>query len=69
MESPLQQDGASKDALYSLVVSVKSSPPIHEVYIDTYLHYTALKVTQYSSYLTGSNMMFTPTDSEITTHI
>ena len=41
VESPSQQ---VKDALYSLVVSVKSTPPIHEVYIDTHPHYTALKV-------------------------
>ena len=41
VESPSQQ---VKDALYSLVVSVKSRLPIHEVYIDTHLHNTALKV-------------------------
>ena len=39
---------ASKDADYSLVVSVMSSPPTHEVYIDAHFHYTALKVNWYS---------------------
>ena len=44
MESPPQQADASIDALYSLLVSVKSSQGIHEVYIDAHFHYTALKV-------------------------
>ena len=44
VESPPQQAGASDDALYSLVVSLKSSGDIHEVYIDAHFHYTALKV-------------------------
>ena len=44
VESPPQQADASVDALYSLVVSVKSSGDIHEVYIDAHFHYTALKV-------------------------
>ena len=44
MESPPQQAGASVDALYSLVVSVKSSQDIHEVYIDAHFRNTALKV-------------------------
>ena len=43
-ESPPQQADASVDALYSLLVSVKSSKDIHEVYIDAHFHYTALKV-------------------------
>ena len=44
VESPTQQADASIDALYSLVVSVKSSQGIHEVYIDAHFHNTALKV-------------------------
>ena len=46
VEGPSQQPDViqSVDAIYSLVVSVKSSPPIHEVYIDAHFHYTALKV-------------------------
>ena len=40
VENPSQQP----DAIYSLVVSVESSPPIHEVYIDAHFHNTALKV-------------------------
>ena len=46
VESPSQHADASKDALYSVAVSVKStgSSPVHEVYIDAHLHYTALKV-------------------------
>ena len=44
MESPPQQADASVDALYSLVVSVKSSQDIHEVYIDAHFRNTALKV-------------------------
>ena len=44
VESPPQQADASVNALYSLVVSVGSSGDIHEVYIDTHFHYTALKV-------------------------
>ena len=40
----MQVENTSKDADYSLVVSVMSSPPIHEVYIDAHFHYTALKV-------------------------
>ena len=46
VESLSQQADASKDALYSLILSVKStrSPPVHEVYINAHLHYTALKV-------------------------
>ena len=45
MENPLQQDYASNNALYSLVVSVNSSQSrVYEVYIDAYLHNTALKV-------------------------
>ena len=44
VESPTQQADASIDALYSLVVSVKSSQDIHEVYINAQFHYTALKV-------------------------
>ena len=44
VESPPQQADASVDALYSLIVSVKSSDDIHEVYIDAHFHYTALKV-------------------------
>ena len=49
IESPPQQADGSIDALYSLVVSVKSSQDIHEVYIDAQFHYTALKVKQHSS--------------------
>ena len=44
VESPSQKTDASVDTLYSLVVSVKSSGDIHEVYIDAHFHYTALKV-------------------------
>ena len=44
VESPPQQADASADALYSLVVSVKSSDHIHEVYIDFHFRNTALKV-------------------------
>ena len=44
MESPPQQADSSVDALYSLVVSVKSPQDIYEVYIDAHFHYTALKV-------------------------
>ena len=44
VESPSQKTDASVDTLYSLIVSVKSSGDIHEVYIDAHFHYTALKV-------------------------
>ena len=44
VESLSQQADASVDALYSLVVSVKSSGDIHEVYIDAHFRNTALKV-------------------------
>ena len=44
VESPPQQADVSIDALYSLVVSVKSSGDIHEVYIDAHFRNTALKV-------------------------
>ena len=45
VENPPQQDYASNDALYSLVVSVNSSQSrVFEVYIDAYLRNTALKV-------------------------
>ena len=44
VEGPSQQADDSVDAVYSLVVSIQSSPPIHEVYIDAHFHYTALKV-------------------------
>ena len=44
VESPPQQADVSVDALYSLVVSSKSSGDIHEVYIDAHFHNTALKV-------------------------
>ena len=44
VESPPQQADASIDTLYSLVVSVKSSEDIYEIYIDAHFHYTALKV-------------------------
>ena len=44
VENPSQQPDASIDTVYSLVVSVKSSSPTHEVYIDAHFHYTALKV-------------------------
>ena len=44
VENPSQQADASIDALYSLVISVKSSPPTHEVYIDAHFRNTALKV-------------------------
>ena len=44
VENPSQQADASVDAVYSLVVSVESSPPTHEVYINAHFHYTALKV-------------------------
>ena len=46
-ESPPQQADASVDALYSLLVSVKSSQDIHEVYIDAHFRNTALKVQIY----------------------
>ena len=48
VENPSQQPDASVDAIYSLVVSVESSPPIHEIYIDAHFHNTALKVKQYT---------------------
>ena len=45
VKNPLQQRYASNDAVYSLVVSVTSSRSrVYEVYIDAYLHNTALKV-------------------------
>ena len=44
VKDPSQQADASIDAVYSLVVSVKSSPPTHEVYIDAHFRNTALKV-------------------------
>jgi hypothetical protein len=44
VESPPQQADASFDALYSLVVSAKSSGKIYEVYIDAHFRNTALKV-------------------------
>ena len=44
VESPPQQANASANALYSLIVSVKSSGDIHEVYIDAHFRNTALKV-------------------------
>ena len=46
VESPPQQADASVNALYSLVVSVKSSGDIHAVYIDAHFrnYNTALKV-------------------------
>ena len=48
VENPSQQPDASVDVIYSLVVSVESSPHIHKVYIDAYFHYTALKVNPQS---------------------
>ena len=56
VESPPQQADASVDSLYSLVLSVKSSGGIHEVYIDAHFHYTALKVKQHSS--VGSRIVY-----------
>ena len=48
VENPSQQPDASIDTIYSLVVSVESSPPIHEIYIDAHFRNTALKVKQYT---------------------
>ena len=47
VEGPSQQPDASVDAVYSLVVSVKSLPSIHEVYIDAHFRNTALKVEKF----------------------
>ena len=49
VESQPQQADASIDALYSLLVSVKSSGDIYEVYIDAHFRNTALKVKLHSS--------------------
>ena len=66
--SPSQQVKAKKGTLYSLVVSVNSTPPIYEVYINAHLHYTALKVnSQCSSSSLVKCDAFTLTDFEIAT--
>ena len=54
VEGPSQQPDVSVDAVYSLVVSIESSPPTHEVYIDAHFHYTALKVEYHQLFLADS---------------
>ena len=54
----MQQADVSPDDIYSLVVSVESSSPFHEIYFDAHFHNTALKVHVIVNSLNIATLLF-----------